>query len=265
MDIQDHRLLEEALARRTEELAESSEDFQRFAYRVSHDLKEPLRMIALFSQMVAQRNRDTVDAESRTFISYILDGVDRIQRQLHDLLEYAKAGSLEIKRELVDLNVILESVLANLGPMILETGAIVTHETLPTMVVNPDRIRSIFQNLIGNALKYRGADPPRVHLSVRENEAQWTFSVEDNCAGFEIEDLERIFKPFERAAPNIPGSGLGLAIVKRIVELKGVRIWAESAIGKGSTFFFTLPRILERKDVVRVSGPHGMRSGAQAS
>ncbi len=247
-NIHEQRVLEQELARRTEELAQSSEDFQRFAYRIGHDLKEPLRMIAMYSELLVQRDAGNVSAESRTFIQYIQDGVSRIESQLRDLLEYARVGSLEIKRELIDFNTVVESAVANLSPAILETGAHVAHGKLPRLVANADRVRSVFQNLIGNALKYRGIDPPQIHISARLEGDDWIFSVQDNGTGFQAEDQERIFKPFERASSDskIQGSGLGLAIVKRIVEKKGGRIWAESTVGKGSTFHFTLPRTMEK-------------------
>lgn len=267
-DIHDQKLLEETLARRTEELAFSNEEFQRFAYRVSHDLKEPLRMIGMFSELLLRRNEATVDGESRTCLQYIIDGVRRIENQMRDLLDYATAGSLEVRRELLDFNTAVDSAIANLQPLIRETGAAVTHDVMPVLVANPERVRSIFQNLIGNALKYRSAAPPRVHVSARVDGDEWLFAVEDNGLGFEMAEAERIFNAFERASsnPKVSGTGLGLAIVKRIVERQRGRVWAESEPEKGSKFFFTLPRSMEKApaDEARSGREfHGMTS-AQA-
>ncbi len=252
-DIHEQKLLQEALARRTRQLAVSNEQFQKFAYRVSHDLKEPLRMIAVFTEFLVKRNEQHLDDESRTFTRYILEGVRRVEMQMRDLLEYARAGSLEMKAEVADLNVILNSAIDNLRSAIIEAGATITFDPLPTLIVNPDRMGSVFQNLVGNALKYRGTKTPHIHVSAREEKEEWIFSVRDNGIGFAMSESSRIFTAFERLASDrtIEGSGLGLAIVKRIVEMKGGRIWAESDPGVGSTFYFTLPRSLERMAAVQ--------------
>jgi light-regulated signal transduction histidine kinase (bacteriophytochrome) len=234
----------ERLRRAGLDLEKSSQEFQTFAYRVAHDLKEPLRMIATFSEMLVRRNQAAADAESLLFTGYIQGGVGRIESQLRDLIDYAKAGSREVQRELIDFNAVVDSAIANLSSTIAETSATVTHDHLPKLVANPDRIRSVFQNLIGNALKYRGASPPIIHVSARVDDDHWTFSVQDNGIGFDMKQADQIFKEFARgpSAAKTQGSGLGLAIVKRIVELKGGRIWAQSEPGKGSTFHFTIPR-----------------------
>lgn len=266
-DVHDQKSLAQALAQRTEQLVASNEEFHKFAYRVSHDLKEPLRMIGIFTEFLVRRNHDNLDDESRGFTKYILEGVERIQSQLRDLLEYARAGSLEVRTELIDFNAVLESATDNLRSTILESGATITHDPLPSLVANADRMRSVFQNLIANALKYRGARPPVIHISARQENEQWLFSVRDNGIGFEMADADRIFAAFERlpAGGQTQGSGLGLAIVKRIVEFKGGRIWAESRVGIGSTFFFTLPRSLEKIAPGRFSPPAGLSSTAKAS
>jgi PAS domain S-box-containing protein len=256
-DIHGQKTLEEALRRRTEELAESNAQFQKFAYRVSHDLNEPLRTVRVFTELLAKRNESSLDSESRTLIGYILGSAERSQHQIRQLLEYARAGSLELKRELVNFGAILETATANLQSTIAETGATVTRGQLPSLVANPEAVLSIFQNLIGNALKYRSNYAPRIHISARLKGEEWIFGIEDNGRGFDMGDVGRIFGAFERLSPadGVQGSGLGLAIVKRIVELTGGRIWAESEPGKGSTFFFSLPRSLERKGTGQKEGP----------
>jgi hypothetical protein len=239
-DIHEHKLLEEALAA-------SNDDFQKFAYRVAHDLKEPLRMIGTYSEMLLRRNTAVLDSESRMFAGYILTGVNRVESQMRDLLEYARAGSLEMTRQLLDLNAVLDSAVANLQPVILETEATVTHGAMPSLVANSQQVLSIFQNLIGNALKYRSSRAPRIHVEGCEHGKEWIFSVEDNGAGIDMKDSERIFLAFERASSRTAdGNGLGLAIVKRLVDLNGGRVWVNSEVGRGSTFFFAIPRTLEK-------------------
>lgn len=267
-DVHDQKLLAETLARRTDQLIASNEEFQKFAYRVSHDLKEPLRMIGVFTEFLVKRNQKHLDAESRTFTGYILEGVRRIERQIRDLLEYATAGSLEVRREPTDFEQILNSAIDNLRSAIIDAGATVTHGPLPRLTVNQDRMRSVFQNLIGNALKYRSSRAPRIHVSARLENEEWVFSVEDNGLGFEMSEAERIFAAFERlpSEAKVEGSGLGLAIAKRIVELKGGRIWAKSDPGIGSTFYFTLPCRLESKAAAKAATQaFGHSSNAQAS
>jgi light-regulated signal transduction histidine kinase (bacteriophytochrome) len=225
-------------------------------------------MIGAFTEILVKRNQDGFDAESRTFTGYILDGVSRVESQLRDLLQYASAGSIEVKRELIDFNVILQSAIDNLRSTIIETGATVTCDRLPSLVANPDRIRSVFQNLIGNALKYRAAYPPEVHITAHREKEEWIFAVRDNGMGFAMDQADRIFKAFERlpSESKIQGSGLGLAILKRIVEGAGGRVWAESEPGAGSTFYFTLPATVERMGAAReLPQSGGLSSSARAS
>ena len=245
-DIHEAKVLEQALTQRTAELAAANEQFLKFAYRISHDLDGPLRTIRTFTELLVKDNHQSTEKD--TFSRYILEASDHCRAQVQQLLEYAKIGSIEFKTQPVELAVALESALADLRSTIFETRASVTHDALPCLILNPDRITSVFQNLIANALKYRGADPPRVHVSASRTGDEWIFSVRDNGVGFEMAHAERIFKEFERLSRGgeARGSGLGLAIVKRIVEIRGGRVWAESRPGKGSTFFFSLPGHLER-------------------
>lgn len=247
-DIHQQKTLEDALAA-------ANGDFQKFAYRVAHDLKEPLRTIGIYSEMLALRAPQR-DEESHMFARHVLAGVEQVEKQIEDLLEYARAGFLEVTREPLELNSIVDSAIANLQPYMRETGASVTRDALPVLTANAERMRSVFQNLIGNALKYRSERPPRIHISARENGKEWIFAVEDNGIGFERKDAERIFEAFERgsAASKVQGTGLGLAIVKRIVERDGGRIWAESQKGQGSRFCFTLPASLEKKSPTAEGG-----------
>jgi PAS domain S-box-containing protein len=239
MDVEEHKRLEEMLERRGQELRESSEDFQKFAYQVGHDLREPLRAVGIYTELLSFQERSK--EERAVFARQILDGVKRIRRQLDQLVEYARSGNYQPDRQSVDLEALLKTVLTNLRPAIEETGAAITHGPLPEVVVDRDLFLSVFQNLIGNALKYRSASPPRIHISCVQGKREWLFRMQDNGIGFEPQYAERIFGAFERLRNDVEGAGLGLAIVRRIIERRGGRIWAESKPGEGSIFHFTIP------------------------
>src|SRR5579872_1541434 len=244
-DIDDHKNLEDALTERTEKLLQLNEDLDRFAHMASHDLQEPLRTIGVFSQMLLEKNRDKLDKDSEQFARYILDGVDRMDNLIRDLLEYASASHAETEREnYTDLNAVLKSAMVHLDSAITGSGAIVSAGKLPAIVTNESCILRIFQNLIANAIKYRSSGTPVIHISAREQENEWVVSVRDNGIGFDMKYAEHIFGPFKRLHLNsqIKGTGIGLAIVRRAVKQCGGRVWAESEPGKGSTFSFTLPK-----------------------
>jgi PAS domain S-box-containing protein len=241
IDIEEQKHLQQALARRSQELLETSGDFQRFAYRVGHDLQEPLRNVGIYTELLALKGREVNAEEREALMQPILEGVQRIRRQLAQLIEYARSGNYQPESTPVDLNAVVETALSNLRPTIEETGAAVTYEPLPTVAADHDLILSVFQNLIGNALKYRGEAPPRVHISNHKTDHEDVIAVRDNGIGFKMEDAERIFAAFERINTGVQGTGLGLTIVRRIVERRGGRIWAESKPGEGSTFYFTIP------------------------
>ncbi|MGH9558132.1 MAG: ATP-binding protein [Bryobacteraceae bacterium] len=240
-DIHDRKMLEQALAHRGEELVEAGAEFQTFAYRVSHDLQEPLRTIGIYTELLAQR--ESGNAEEARATTFILEGVGRIRNQLSQLLDFARSGAERPNRKIVDLNQTLRLALANLNRSIHETGAAVECDSMPSISADPDLILSVFQNLIGNSLKYRSAAPPRIRVSVRPEDQGWKFCIRDNGIGFDMKNAERIFGTFARlnGASKVQGSGLGLAIVKRIIESRGGRIWAQSEPQNGSTFYFTIP------------------------
>jgi len=223
------------------ELARSNAELSHFAYAVGHDLREPLRTVASFAGLLARRMQ-CGDDEVKEYVGYISDAVERMNAFLIDLLAYAQAAQHKNSLREIDSEMVLEWALMNLRSAIEETGAQVTYDPLPAIHADQAQMAQVFQNLLGNALKYHSEATPRIHLSARPEGGEWIFSVEDNGIGIPAEQHERIFGIFKRLhGRDVPGTGLGLAMCKRIVENHGGRIWVESEVGKGSKFFFTVP------------------------
>ena len=243
-DITERKKSEQHLVKTVGELKRSNDELQQFAYVASHDLQEPLRMVASFTQLLAKRYKGRLDSEADEFIAYAVDGSNRMQGLIQDLLAYSRAGTngqplLEISSEKA-----LNDALANLRATIQESGAVVTHDSLPAITTDDAQLVLVFQNLVGNAIKYRSAEVPRVHVSATKNGGkEWNFSVRDNGLGIDPQYFERIFVLFQRlhGRQEFKGTGIGLAICKKIVERLGGRIWVESQPQKGSTFYFALP------------------------
>ncbi|HWK90330.1 MAG TPA: ATP-binding protein, partial [Longimicrobium sp.] len=242
-DVTERRRAEEALARQAEELGRSNAELEQFAYVASHDLQEPLRMVASYTQLLARRYRGRLDDDADEFIGYAVDGVTRMQALINDLLAYSRVGRREITVEPVDLEALLVRVLVHLGPAIEEAGGTVTHDALPTVQGDAGQLGQLLQNLVGNAVKFHGDDPPRAHVGAERGDGEWRLRVADNGIGIDPEFQDRIWVIFQRlhSRAEHPGTGIGLAICKKIVERHGGRIWLDSAPGRGSTFHFTLP------------------------
>jgi light-regulated signal transduction histidine kinase (bacteriophytochrome) len=244
-----NKTMERKIAGRTEELARSNADLAQFANAASHDLKEPLRKVASFSDLLAQRFRGRLDPDADKLISRIVDGATRMMALIDSILLYSKVGSETNSAEPVDLSAACRRIVDDLELPIRDNGAVVTCGHLPSVVAVPSQIAQLFQNLIGNALKFHGKEAPRVRISARRDGREWLFQVEDNGIGIDPKNTGQLFVMFRRlhSRAEYPGTGMGLAICKRIVERHGGRIWIESKPGEGSRFCFTLPAVLEEK------------------
>ncbi|WP_369945956.1 PAS domain-containing protein [Vitiosangium sp. GDMCC 1.1324] len=241
----ERRRAELSLQSHAKELARSNEELQQFAYVASHDLQEPLRMVASYTQLLAKRYTGRLDADADEFIQYAVDGVNRMQRLIQDLLAYSRVGTRGHEFKPVESGRALEKALANLKTLVDETGGTLLQSRLPPVMADETQLTQLFQNLVGNALKFHGETPPRVLVDAERQGNEWRFTVEDNGIGIEPQYFERIFVIFQRlhAKEEYPGTGIGLAICKKIVERHGGHIGLDSQPGQGTTFWFTLPAV----------------------
>jgi PAS domain S-box-containing protein len=245
-DITAAKTAEAALHATAEELARSNRELEQFAYVASHDLQEPLRMVASYTRLLQRRYVGRLDTDADEFIEFAVDGATRMQRLINDLLAYSRVGTQGQALEPTDVEAILARVVVDLGPSIAQHQASITHTPLPTVLADAVQLYSVFLNLIGNALKYRAEAPPRVQIRAERKGDLWQFAVSDNGIGIEPQYAERIFVLFQRlhTREHSAGTGIGLAVCKKIVERHGGRIWIDSsAAGQGTTFFFTLPAV----------------------
>jgi PAS domain S-box-containing protein len=243
-DITERKRVEQELARHAKDLARSNADLQQFAFVTSHDLQEPLRSIGAYAQLLLRRSESKLDADGRVYLGFIVDGATRMQRLINDLLAFSRIlhGQEHVTRE-VDMEAVFGWAVMNLNNAIKETGAVITHDPLPPVPGNEQEIVQLVQNLLANAIKYHGPEPPRIHLSSEEYGGEIRFEVSDNGIGIEAVYHQQIFGVFKRLhGKDVPGTGIGLALCKRIVEKHGGRIWVESEVGKGARFSFTLQR-----------------------
>ena len=236
-EIHEQKEKEEALRR-------ANDDLQQFAYAASHDLQEPIRNVAVYSEIIARRYRDQpLDAEGQQYLGFLREGGRRLATLINDLLAYTRAGMMEVQGTPVDSTMVLSDSLSSLAEAVRESDAKVTSDVLPQVYIGEAHLQQVFQNLIGNALKYRGPEAPHIHISAARSGAMWCFSVRDNGIGIDPKYKETIFGVFKRLHHDrtYAGTGIGLAICQRVVERYGGRIWVESELGKGATFFFTIP------------------------
>lgn len=243
VEIGDYEKAEIKLENIIERYKISNKELEQFAYVSSHDLKEPLRMISSFLQLLQNRYSADLDEDANEFIDFAVEGAKRLDLMISDLLEYSRIGNEEKEFDYLNGEEILETVLRSLKPLIDDNNAIITHDTLPVFYANKHMMDQLFQNIIGNAIKYHGTEKPMIHVSSKEINDEFVFSVKDNGIGMETKHLERIFTIFQRlnSREDYDGTGIGLAISEKIIQKHNGKIWAESEPGKGTTFYFTIP------------------------
>jgi PAS domain S-box-containing protein len=237
--------LEQRVLERTEALMKSNEELQQFAYVASHDLQEPMRTVSIFAQLLAKRYHGQIDDDADQFIRYIVESSERMERLIHDLLDFSQVdarGTDHFMR--ISCHDVLQDAIRNLHLLIDENHAAVTVGELPVVLADPIQLARLFQNLIVNSIRYRREEPPSIHITAEPRESEWLFSVKDNGIGIEPQYAEKVFGIFKCLHPRdeYPGTGMGLAICRKIVTRHDGRIWLESELGKGATFYFTLRR-----------------------
>jgi chemotaxis family two-component system sensor kinase Cph1 len=232
------------LAQLAEDLQRSNAELKKFAYVASHDLQEPLNQVGNYVQLLEMRYESELDADGKEFIGYVVEGVSLMQKLIDDVLAYSKVDTLGIAFQVTEVETALNRTLKNLRQRIGETGAIITHDPLPTVMADETQLIQLFLNLIGNAIKFRSSQPPKIHISAKRLEDEWLFSVQDNGIGLDRQFSDRIFIIFQRlhTRDEYPGTGMGLAICKKIIECHRGRIWVESQLGQGTTcLLYTSP------------------------
>ncbi len=242
-DVSDRKRAEEALRKSAEELARSNADLQQFAFAASHNLMEPLRTVGGFVQLLERKYGDRLDAEAHTFIQFAVDGIKRMETLIRDLLAYSRVNTRGKELAPTDAAVALSEALGNLHASIVEATAEISCGELPTVRADSSQLTQLFQNLLGNAVKFRGEAPPKIEVGAARDGGFWRFSVRDNGIGIDPKFYSAVFEPFRslHTKKQYPGTGIGLATCKKIVERHGGRIWVESQLGEGATFHFTLP------------------------
>lgn len=243
IDITERKKAQEILKLKLEELQRSNDELEQFAYVSSHDLQEPLRMISSYLQLLQRRYQGKLDEKADKYIYFAVDGASRMQVLINDLLEFSRVTTKAREPEPTDSELILNQVLSNLDLYIKQNKATVTCDPLPEVMADNTQLAQLFQNLIANGIKFHGEEAPKIHISAERKAKEWLFSVQDNGIGIDPKYSEKIFEVFKRLykKEEYPGTGIGLAICKKIVERHGGHIWVESELGKGATFYFTLP------------------------
>ena len=253
-----------ALERQAEDLARSNAELQQFAYVASHDLQEPLRMVSSYTQLIVKRYGAKLDDDAKEFMEFIVDGAARMKRLIEDLLAYSRVGTRGNEFKATDCEAALKKALINLRGAIEDSGATVTYGPLPVLEADGSQLVQLFQNLIGNAIKFKADDVPRIHVSADELADEWVLKVKDNGIGIDPQYFERIFILFQRlhGKAEYPGTGIGLAICKKIIDRHGGRIWVESEPGQGSTFCCSLPKKITAGEDDKPAGTEGGKAHA---
>jgi PAS domain S-box-containing protein len=243
-DVTERKRAQETLAQQAQDLARSHAELRRFAYVASHDLQEPVRAVAIYTQMLERHCEDKLDADAAEFMAYIVTGVRRIQAMIKGLQMYLQTDRDAKDFVHTEADAALDHALLRLRDEIAASDAEITRDPLPTVFADPRQLSQVFEYLMDNAIKFRGTEVPRVHVTAEETEKGWVFSVRDNGIGIDAAYFGRIFEIFRRLHiwEEYPGVGIGLTLCKKIVERHGGRIWAESELGEGATFYFTMPR-----------------------
>jgi PAS domain S-box-containing protein len=243
-DITERKKAEEELKAILKELKRSNTDLEQFAYVASHDLQEPLRMVTSFTQLLQNRYIDKLDDDANDFINYAVDGATRMQNLITDLLMFSRVGTRGKSFKITDMNAVLEALIATFEQLIKKTNTTLTYNPLPVIIADESQMIQLLQNLISNAIKFRSEESPRINVSGDVKADKWIFSVSDNGIGIDQKYFDRIFIVFQRLhkRESYGGTGIGLAICKKIIQRHGGRIWVESEIGKGSTFYFAIPK-----------------------
>jgi light-regulated signal transduction histidine kinase (bacteriophytochrome) len=244
IEIDKHKKTEAQLENLLMELKRSNKELEQFAYVASHDLQEPLRMVSSFTQLLERKYKRELDQDADDYIKFAVDGAQRMQQLINDLLAYSRVTTGGKKFEMVNMENILTESLSNLKLSVEENNATITHESLPYVRADQSQVVQLFQNLIGNAIKFRREEPPEIHISAQNSGDKWIFQVSDNGIGIDPQYVNHIFKVFQRlhGRENYPGTGIGLSICKKIVERHGGEMWVNSKLGKGSQFFFTISK-----------------------
>jgi len=245
IDITERKRAEDDLRKALDDVQRSNKDLEQFAYVASHDLQEPLRMISSYTQLLSKRYTGKLDTNADEFIAYAVDGADRMQKMINDLLTYSRVTTRGKDFVTVELDKSFSDALDNLKIAIEDNKSTITHDPLPKVLADESQMVRLFQNLIGNALKFHGAEPPIIHIGCKDGEFDHTVSIKDNSIGIDNQYFSRLFIIFQRlhTRDQYPGTGIGLAVCKRTVERHGGKIWVESeGAGKGSTFLFTIPK-----------------------